>query len=83
MHNSTAAPASGQASPLLTIKEVAARLGFTTRTLHRWMKAGTFIEPVRFGFSIRFHEEDVRKFERVGFRHEQPYCDFRREGGAE
>lgn len=39
---------------LVTIHEVAEMLGFTHRTIRKWVKARCFPQPMRFGRSLRW-----------------------------
>jgi excisionase family DNA binding protein len=43
---------------LLTAKQVADRIGISTRTLRRWIDAGYFPGPTLFGSRPRWTEED-------------------------
>lgn len=44
---------------LLTIDEICEALRIHPRTLARLRKSGNFIEPIRFGQSIRFDPDDL------------------------
>jgi len=39
------------------VKEVAARYGVTTQTLHRWRRLGKFLEPIETGNAVRWTSE--------------------------
>ena len=45
--------------PLLTIKQVAAYLAVSVRTLERELAAGAFPKPVRIGRLRRWRQEDI------------------------
>ena len=60
-HPATAAP-----PKLLTVKQVATRLGFTPRTVWRWVGAGVFPKPVRFGVSVRWPGDVIERIAREG-----------------
>ena len=47
---------------LLTIKEVAAYLNVSVRTLERELSAGTFPQPVRIGRLRRWRQEDIDQY---------------------
>jgi prophage regulatory protein len=52
---------------MLSMKEVARRLGFTDRTIWRWVKKGRFPQPLRFSAAaIRWRAEDIERIEREG-----------------
>jgi excisionase family DNA binding protein len=44
---------------LLTISAVAKLLGLHHRTIRRWLRQGTFIQPLRLHKSLRFRAQDV------------------------
>jgi excisionase family DNA binding protein len=46
-----------------SVKEVCSRLGVSDETLRRWVKAGRFPQPVRFGRRTLFAEDALVRFE--------------------
>ncbi len=53
-----------QVRHLLTVKEVAARLGVGVRTVWRWTVVGQLPPPVRRGRIVRWKVADIERFVR-------------------
>jgi excisionase family DNA binding protein len=52
-----------QQKPLLTAREVAARIGIGLRTVWRWTETGTLPAPVRWGRrTVRWRAADIERF---------------------
>lgn len=47
---------------LLTLKQVASRLGVSEKTVRRLVRSGRFPEAVMMGGSPRWHPEDVQSY---------------------
>ncbi|MBI5864816.1 MAG: excisionase family DNA-binding protein [Planctomycetes bacterium] len=47
---------------LLTVREVAARLGISGRQIQKLLASGRFPAPVRLGRSVRWRDGDVSRF---------------------
>jgi excisionase family DNA binding protein len=63
-------------TPLLNIRQAAARLCIAPKTLYKWVESGQ-IPYVRIGRLIRFRDADLDKWIAGGFR--APMCVRRRE----
>ncbi len=53
---------SSDALRLITIIDVARLLRVSPRTVHRWVRSGEFIRPLRLGGTIRWRLSDVQKW---------------------
>ena len=53
-----------QVRHLLTVKEVAERLGVGVRTVWRWTRTGELPPPVRRGRIVRWKTTDIERFVR-------------------
>jgi excisionase family DNA binding protein len=51
-----------EALPLLTLKEVAARLRMCPRSIQRKIAEGSFPAPIRIGRSVRFLESELEAY---------------------
>ena len=52
--------------PLLTVKDIAALLGCTTRTVWRLRDSGGMPQPLKAGAMVRWRSEDIERWIQAG-----------------
>lgn len=63
---------------LLTVKQAAKALNFSTRQIKRWSAWGA-LQPVRFGRTVRFRREEIERVQRFGL---PDCCNFQSGGNS-
>lgn len=60
--SATVVDAAGNTPRLIPAKTVAKMLDVNVRTIHRHKSAGKLPEPIRFGGSVRWREDDILRW---------------------